>query len=452
MTKKSLFLAVSLAMISGSAFADTVSVTTNNDSGAGSFRQAILDANGNSAIDTVNFDSSFYIELLSEVLYNGTQDLTIQGNGSTLSGGSVAVDTDTWDSGLFVAMNGADLWIEDLGFQKSFNNGLAVFLPEDSADPVEIVLINVDVSQSQFFGVLIDGQATTGFNTDDIIHHECEDPWPYDFGADVVVGVADSEIVQNGRLDGGFDVSLATGCPQDFDGLRVDQGGANNLEAWFLESHFDHNLADGVELDEKGAGYVWAEVEGSTFNHNGDTVEVLCTAEARAAQDANNDDDKCTVGDWVQDLDDGFDIDEEDEGNMTAYVYDSYVNGNHDEGLDFDEAGFGNIEVGVYDVTAVGNEDEALKASEEDDGNVVADIMYSKFKHGGDDGTQIEEEGDGDVEVTVTDSKITDNAKYGVKVEQADGGSGTLLIENTDLRRNDDGEYDVDGIGTVTVN
>jgi hypothetical protein len=447
MLKRALYLAISMATISGTAFADIVYVTNNNDSGPGSFRAAVSAANGDNDVDTIDFDSAFFIELQGEVVYESTQGLVIQGHGSMLSGGSVAVDTDTWDSGLFVATGGADLTIADLAFQKSFNNGLAVFLPEGGAG-VSIELNNVSVSQSQFFGVLIDGQATTGFNTDDIIHHACVDPHYVDYGASISVIVSNSEIVQNGRLDGGFDISLATGCPQDFDGLRVDQGGVDDLEAWLINTHFDHNLADGAELDEKGEGSVVAWVDGSTFNHNGDTVAVLCTQEARDEQDYYEDDDRCEVGEDVLDLDDGFDIDEEDGGDMEAYVFDTDVNGNHDEGLDFDEAGEGNIVVEVGFVTAIGNEDEALKASEEDVGDVTAAIWDSKFKHGGDDGTQIEEADAGDLTVVVTDSKITHNAKAGINVEQAGSGNGTLDIENTDLRRNDK-PYKDDGV-TVT--
>jgi hypothetical protein len=317
-------------------------------------------------------------------------------------------------------------------------------------------LDNVSVSQSQFFGVIVDGQSTTGFNTDDIIHHNCSDPWPYNFGANITVVVLDSEIVQNGRLDGGYDLSLATGCPQDFDGLRVDQGDNEsfdgNLEAYLVYSHFDHNLADGAELDEKGDGSVYAAVMGSTFNHNGDTVEILCTAEAVAIQEEMEDEDTWEEGDLIQDLDDGFDIDEEDGGHMAAMVADTDVVGNNDEGLDFDEAGDGDIYVEVDNVKGIRNEDEALKASEEDGGDVMVLIVDSTFKQGGDDGTQLEEEGDGSIDVDVFDSRITHNAKTGIKVEQADASlPGSLDIVNTDLRRNDE-RIETDGGVVVTEN
>ncbi len=44
-----------LALSSG-ALADTFTVTNTNDTGTGSFRQAITDANNHSGLDTIAFD------------------------------------------------------------------------------------------------------------------------------------------------------------------------------------------------------------------------------------------------------------------------------------------------------------------------------------------------------------------------------------------------------------
>ena len=181
MRNKTFILVTTLATVSGNVLADSIVVDNSNDSGYGSFRAAVEAANSDPNIDRIHFSDSFTIDLESEVVFSGAQDLVIEGGGSTLSGETVADDIDTWDSGLLVATGGADLTIEDLAFVHSFNNGLAVFLPEGS-DDVSIELDNVFVSESQFFGVLVDGQATTGFNTDDILHYACTDPHPVDAG------------------------------------------------------------------------------------------------------------------------------------------------------------------------------------------------------------------------------------------------------------------------------
>ncbi len=42
-----------------SAFAATFTVSSNQDSGAGTLRQAILDANGSPGVDTIDFNLTF---------------------------------------------------------------------------------------------------------------------------------------------------------------------------------------------------------------------------------------------------------------------------------------------------------------------------------------------------------------------------------------------------------
>lgn len=424
------------------------------------FLAAVDAANADSSIGEIVFAPNAVIELTDEVRYMGVQDLTLVGRGATLSGVSVPADTDTWDSGLFVSESGGDLTVERLTFADSFNNGLAVFLPEGSGT-VEIVLDRVTVSDAQFHGVLIDGQATTGYNTDDFIHPNCVDPHPVDSGTSIDVAVDRSEITGAGRLVG-YDISQATGCPQDFDGLRVDQGGAGGLVADLDRSTFDGNLADGVELDEKGVGSVDATVDRSTFNDNGDTVAIECTVENLCGGD---------FGDTIEDLDDGFDIDEEDAGDLVVVVSRSEVNDNRDEGMDMDEAGEGSIVGTVVKTEASRNGDEGYKASEADAGDNTADISMSTFEGAGNDQIEVESEGgDGSGIVTVDISKITstgaegsgvkaveddggavfvtvdksilaDNGGWGV---EAAGGSGSVNVSKSDLSGNADGEVDLD--------
>ena len=50
------WLVVPASMLAASVLANTYTVTTTADSGAGSLRQAILDANGNPGADAIQFD------------------------------------------------------------------------------------------------------------------------------------------------------------------------------------------------------------------------------------------------------------------------------------------------------------------------------------------------------------------------------------------------------------
>lgn len=445
------------------ATAASVTVTNGNDSGDGSFRAAVEAANGDAAVDTITFRGGIEVDLDSAVVFTGGQDLTIDGKDAVVSGATVPVDTDTWDSGLFVATGGGDLTLSRIGFADSFNNGVAVFLP-DGGDDVTITLDRVTVTNTQFHGVLIDGQSTTGYNTDDIVHLGCTDPYAVDSNSSIELDVSRTTITGAGQLTDGYDTSLLTGCPQDFDGLRVDQGGEGDITGTLSRGAFDVNLADGVELDEKGDGGVDVVVERTTFNANGATEGVECTQaylDALDLADPDEDFDRCDVTEapdfeLLFDLDDGFDIDEEDAGDLVAHVSRSEVSGNNDEGLDFDEAGDGDLVAIAERITAISNNDEAFKTSEEGEGSVIASLSRSTLVDGSDDATTFEEADGGDVVVTVERSTITGHDGDGVKAEELGDGSLTVTIDRSTASGQTDGDganltEEDDGTATVTV-
>ncbi|MEZ5282417.1 MAG: hypothetical protein R2770_18310 [Acidimicrobiales bacterium] len=376
---------------------NTVLVTNDAPAGPGSFAAAVEHANSNPRVGRIVFTDTFTVAVTSEITYTGDQDLSINGRGSTLSGADATPDTDTWDSGLFVSRSGADLSIKRLSFNSSFNNGLAVFLPAGGGE-VEIELENVEVVDSQFHGILVDGQSTTGYNTDDFIHPLCTDPHPVDSGTTIEIEVNRTTITNSGRV-AGFDITQATGCPQDFDGLRVDQGGPGDLRAEIERSTFAGNLADGVELDETGEGANWAEVSGSTFVDNGATAEILCSEATYCGGD---------TGSMIEDLDDAFDMDEADDGDMVALIRNSVFSDNNDEGIDLDEAGEGSAILDARNVTANSNLDEGVKITEEDGGDIRAQIRNSTIDSAETaDNAEFEELGEGDNIVSISRTSLS---------------------------------------------
>ncbi|MGD1938488.1 MAG: hypothetical protein ACFCA4_13150 [Cyanophyceae cyanobacterium] len=63
-------------------------VTNTNDSGAGSLRQAIADANGAAGVDTITFDPSVFNDPSDVIVLTGaeiqiTEELIVRGNGAT---------------------------------------------------------------------------------------------------------------------------------------------------------------------------------------------------------------------------------------------------------------------------------------------------------------------------------------------------------------------------------
>ncbi|MEO0493351.1 MAG: hypothetical protein AAF081_08040 [Actinomycetota bacterium] len=417
----------------------TVKVTSEADSGEGSFRAAVEAANGDRSITRIVFDKDLNIALSDDVEFTGWQSLLIDGNGSTVSG-ATAEAADTWDGGLFVSSGlTLKLTIRELTFADSPNNGIAVFVPEVQGRLVDVDILNVTVATAQFHGILIDAQETTGFNTDDVIHPNCVDPHPFDGNSSLDVRLKNVTVTGAGTLADDYDISVETGCPQDFDGVRVDEGGKGDLTAAILDSVFNDNLADGVELDESEVGSINANVKRSTFSGNGETVAIPFD------------------GDTIDDLDDGFDIDEAGEGDLIARVTGSTVSGNFDEGLDFDEEDGGDVVVTVINTVADGNEDEGMKADEEGEGSLRWTMRKSSSTNSlSQDGVQLEEQQDGDLIVSIRTSTITGNDGDGLKAEELDGGNLTGNVRSSTISGNLDGvgilldEAD-DGTGSAVI-
>lgn len=455
LNKKILVAAISLA-VSGAALADTVYVSSAADSGEGSFRAAVDAASADPAIDTIEFDGALAVTLASEVHYEGSQDLAIAGNGSTLTGDCPLAST--WDGGLFASYSAASISLGDISFADSCNNGVGVFIPEDASGEVVISLDNVSITGSRFHGLYADGQDSTGvYNTDDVPHPECQDPHPVDSKAGIVLYAMNSHIDGNGTVapDGvnwiqpepisceAGELEL-TGCPYDFDGIRLDDGGQGGIAALIVDSSANGNLADGIEYDERGQGDVLSWAYGLEVSANGETT-------AYPILDCDGDD--------VEDLDDGFDIDEEDNGELHAYFADVLVLDNRDEGLDLDEAGNGSATLVIEGAVANGNEDQGIKLDESDNGSLSA-TLYGVEANGSlsQHGTEFTEEDNGSLDVVIAASEIRFNDDGAVAGEQTGRGYGLLTVIDSDLSGNDkcsfdelDGSIDVDLQGDTLV-
>ncbi len=83
--------------------AATIMVTTTGDSGVGSLREAVTNAQ---AGDTIDFDSSISITLTDNLPPISVTNLTINGNGATINGST--------DIRIFTVDSGASITINDL--------------------------------------------------------------------------------------------------------------------------------------------------------------------------------------------------------------------------------------------------------------------------------------------------------------------------------------------------
>ena len=449
--------AVLLSALSFQAVALSVSVSSNADAGADTFRAAIDAANSDPAVDTIEFDSALTVNLLSDVIFNGAQDLTILGNGSTLSGVDGA-EANTWDGGLFASQSAASIALHNLNFENSFNNGVGIFIPASASGEVEVILVDVSITGSRFHGLYIDGQKTNDYNTDDVPHPLCADPHPYDSKAGIVLSVSDSEIDGNGTLDTGTwggvsgtwplpeplaydgdDLLSLTGCPADFDGIRVDDGAQGGIWASVENSSASYNLADGIEYDERGSGDVISWVSGLDVLANGETS-------AYEIYDPVNDD-------TISDLDDGFDIDEADNGELFAWFESIDVSNNRDEGLDLDEGDNGSATVFVQDCQANGNEDQGVKVDESGNGSLsvyVDDCVVNDSLS--QNGIEFTEEDMGSLYAEISNSLVTGNDDAAVAGEQTSKGAGLIVVSDSDLTGNGDPSFDLTNIEVETFN
>jgi len=194
---------------------------------------------------------------------------------------------------------------------------------------------------------------------------------------------------------------------------------------------------DGFRVDERGEGDITALIMHTHIDGNGgDGIELDEAGEGDV--DATMFHVTLNANGFYdeEDLDDGFDIDEADGGDIEVRLVNVEANDNMDEGLDFDEEGDGDITLSLNHVTALNNKDEGIKADEEDAGDLVARFKKVHVESSGDDGIQFTEIGEGEVDVVLKKVTAIDNKKYGIKIEQ-------WFVEDEDTSVEDAGEVKV---------
>jgi hypothetical protein len=267
----------------------TVVVSSSNDSGPDTFRAAVNQANGDPGIRKIQFRGSVNVVALQQtVVFSGSQDLTIAGANAVLDGAGIA------SGPAFRATGGGDLTVFNLRVRNAPGEGIAVDVPPSATGTVRVELIDVDIVDNGGHGVLVNDQ---------------DDPTGDPNTAAGTSGSSasvDVKVVRALFRGNGFTAGLS-----DLDGLRVNEGGPGDLSITLFLTKAEENGADGIEVDERGPGNVYVDMSASAVNGNG-------------AHDP-------------EDLDDGFDIDENQEGSIIGLISLSSANDNLEEGFDFNE-------------------------------------------------------------------------------------------------------------------
>ncbi|ODB94042.1 hypothetical protein A3194_05090 [Candidatus Thiodiazotropha endoloripes] len=400
MNKPSLLSLLIAASFSSQAFADSVVVYDES-----SLQDAFQQASYNPDIDEIIFKRNSHISLSAPAIYSGEQSITLIGRGSTIDGsaaGSFVLDADltaiTEDATL-IFETAAEVKIKNLKVINSATRGIVVNVPSDaSGDDISVNLDRVTISNSALFGLHVDDNADA---FDDGTSGSM-------LGIELKLTRCTFEYNGTGAID--------------FDGVRVDERSLGDIYAFISNTTIDNNGGDGIELDEAGDGNVEVYMNRVSLNDNGFYNE--------------------------EDLDDGFDIDEADDGDIQAHLTNLVVNNNMDEGLDFDEAGNGDIEAKFKRITALNNNDEAIKLDEEDAGDIEAKLTRVNVEQSGDDGIQFTELGEGKIETVLKSVRALDNNKYGIKIEQwvvedeAEHAeeAGSLTLKRVELAGNGNGD------------
>ncbi len=399
------------------AAAHIATVTTGADGGPGSLREALASGATHIEIDSSVGD----IAIASTLVYSGTAPLTIVGTGQTVDGGSL-------DDTLLEISEGADVTIENLGFDDggaqtldsgSGEPGIHVAVPATRTGAVDVVLRDLTVRGVGGHGVWIDDNLSSPAS----------------------IRLVTRDVVIDRAGIGDF----------DRDGIRVDETGDGHIRWTSRGDTYVEVGADGVELDERGPGNVVIDVRDSRFDRNGGYCAPLDPIAAGVVHPCVEDDD----GELVLDLDDGFDIDEAGPGSIRGRVRWSELHNNLDEGLDFDEEDDGGVDVTVRRTNLTGNTDEGIKISEENNGDNVVELDRVSVRGNDSDGVEIEEEDAGDTEVEVEDSEITGNDGDGLKIEEAGDGDLAAEVEDSEITGNDSqgiqAEQEDAGVGEIEI-
>lgn len=405
------------------AEAASLFVWNPGDSGFGTFRWAVEQANYNSSINLIVLKNSVPITLYSTVEYWGSQNLTIQGDRALsyravqgTGGGQVSVST---ECSLFESTGGADLTFYQVTFQNTDCSAIEVYA--DSDDGEVIVTLNKTIIR-------------------DIGGHGLYMSEGGDGSASWNLKMTNSRVENTGLFG--------------YDAVHVSEYDIGDIIAAISGTAIVDNGGDGLELDEEDSGNIQLTASNSIFNNNDDFGSESLAASATGSDDVEvdegDDGDVSSTGD-VGTADhsgaDGIDIDESGDGNVSATLTNVQASGNGEEGLDLDEDDNGNMSLTASGVTADDNDNEGIEAEETGNGNFVVKLTTVQTSNNGDEGVDIEERDDGNLDFQASGSSSNMNGDDGYELHEHDNGNFDATFSNVIANANDDDGFDLEEWG-----
>ncbi|MEE4162529.1 MAG: hypothetical protein V2I25_08470 [Woeseiaceae bacterium] len=438
-------------------------VTSDADSGPGTLRDA-LETQEATRIKIPGRIGDILIN--STLLYSAEEPLTIIGSGQT-----IYTEANTT---LIEISNGADLTIRNLHFEGpggfSISNRGDLDGQGQEIDAGKGIFVDVRDDQSGMVSVNLTNVSVKGVANHGIHVSDCS--------------LADDCGGGSGGGGEGSDASIQIICTHcrvddagngkfDADGIRIDERGQGSIYALLKSSAFNNVGADGVEVDEGNDGGVYIVAVNTDFSDNGGYCDpdILAPfvpddaeyADGEVEEDAvlipsGSPDDTCIETEislydsgfveeveYGLDLDDGIDGDEAGAGSLWVSMVNSTIDRNLDEGVDMDEADSGDIVASYIGTHASMNNDDGFKMTEEDDGGMYGTVRGSSATLNGGKGFVFEEEDAGDLQVSVRGTKTAgndDSDDTGIEAVQEVPGVGSLDVRGSKIS---DG-IDLDGV------
>lgn len=396
------------------AVGDREIVVTNwEDAGPGTLRAALEEANSDSTVVSIRFDSQMNVHPGAPLVYTGKQPLTIDGNLSGLWGFYGQGD-------IFQVHARNTITFRRIAILYGQGVGIKVVVPPDASGTIRVVMQQVTIYGNRGHGLLIND--LTEFLVDEATTSTAGSP------ASLRVEIDGIDLMRNGVEE--YSGGMAPRLPE-LDGARINEGGDGHLVVIINGAFAELNGDDGIQVDERGKGTLDFRLTASTVQNNG-----MADGADRGT---------------------GIRLTETDAGDLKSHVADVTFAGNFMQGADLREDGAGGLLPTFAGVTFVDHWMEAVRLVEDaavgGGGDLVLQMTDATFlRNGGHpDGTDIlspalanvvaHEKGSGRASTTFTRTTIVRDLENdwwggmygGIYVAEESGGSLDAILTDVTI-------------------
>lgn len=385
-----------------------VYVTSEDDSGQGTFRHAMNLANLIPDVDRILFRGNVEeIVLNSPIQFLGPQTLTINGLNANIRPNNALDSFSLIESG-----GGGELRVRNLKLQGG-DAGISVSVPANMQNDVKLVTANVQISEA-YIGIRI-------IDAEERRDEEGNKHYGSDFG--IFARIFNSDI-----------------SDQLYRGVVVQEHGSGDIDLRIIKSNVSRNGGKGIEVLENGLGDMSGNIVRSTLSENVD--------EGAEFKEWNEGHQNVLILDSVfenNSIDNNFfgaALEETGEGDTRARVTRSKFigNGNSSDSHRGDGRDTGGLRVkerqqGLLQIKAIDSEFNLSKRGngiefEERDAGPVRIYLDRVKVLNNESGIWGEEEDYGDLIFRANQLEVSNFFYYGIQIEEEDQGNANLVFES----------------------